>query len=122
MYISAAGQTFDKPERTHAKGSFGSDQSIRASIPIKQRIVNQRIFDRSEGSKPTRIGRRNESDQRRKQACGVQPITILYLNKTLQFFVPETIINLIVDIISQLQPSSTDLRLPSLTHTPHRTS
>src|SRR5260221_4395393 len=94
MYISAAGQTFDKPERTHAKGSFGSDQSIRASIPIKQRIVNQRIFDRSEGRKPTRIGRRNESDQQRKQARGVQPNTILYLNKTLEVFVPATFLEL----------------------------
>src|ERR1700758_2845537 len=98
MYISAAGQTFDKPERTHAKGAFGSDQSVRASVPIKQRIVNQRIFDRSERRKPTRISRRNESDQRREQARGVQPITILYLNKTLEFFVPELSINPIVNI------------------------
>src|SRR6202022_308426 len=84
MYISAAGQTFDKPERTHTKGAFGYDQSIRPSVPIKQRIVNQRVFNRSECRKPTRIGRRDESNQRRKQARCIQPITTPYCKKTLE--------------------------------------
>ncbi|KPY88200.1 macrolide ABC transporter ATP-binding protein [Pseudomonas syringae pv. spinaceae] len=109
LYPTGAGQAFDIPERTGHERALLAFQPIIMVVIVAvaehHSVTHQRGLDGVQRRQPFRVIGADEAHQRHQQHRGVQVAAAFVLHKMTEFFVPEVVPNVILDILTDLVPA-----------------
>ncbi|RMS09672.1 hypothetical protein ALP72_05644 [Pseudomonas coronafaciens pv. coronafaciens] len=103
------GQTFHVPERAGHEGALFARQAVIMIVVVAvaeyHAIAHQRCFDGIQRRQPLRIIGPDKAHQRHQQHGRIKVAAALVLHKVAQFFVPEVLPNVVLDIFAHLVPA-----------------